>query len=95
MRLCFAEAGTHAHWRKRKAVEKRKFSATLFDPVNRKQCIHALFTDPQIPLFSNFFIKNGSHGTIHTFKNYFATVFSVSVFNFSKNKLNLNGLIMK
>ena len=33
---------------------------------------------PQIPLFSHFFIKNGSHGTIHTFKNYFATVFSVS-----------------
>ena len=23
------------------------------------------------------YIKNGSHGTIHTFKNYFATVFSV------------------
>ena len=27
--------------------------------------------------FNNFFIKNESHGTIHTFKNYFATVFSV------------------
>ena len=39
---------------------------------------HLLFTDPQISLFSNFFIKNGSHGTIHTFKNYFTTVFSVS-----------------
>ena len=38
--------------------------------------------DPQISLFSNFFIKSGSHGTIHTFKNYFATVFSV--FNFNK-----------
>ena len=36
-------------------------------------------TDPQIPLFSNFFIKNGSHGIIHTFKNYFVTVFSISV----------------
>ena len=33
---------------------------------------------PQIPLFSNFFIKNGSHDIIHTFKNYFITVFSVS-----------------
>ena len=54
------------------------FSAALFDQVNCKQYIHALFTDPQIPLFSNFFIKNGSHDTIHTFKNYFATVFSVS-----------------
>ena len=38
-------------------------------------------------LFSNFFIKNGSHGTIYTFKNYFAIVFSV----FSKNKLYPNG----
>ena len=34
-------------------------------------------------------IKNGSHDTIHTFKNYFATVFSV--FSFSKNKFYLNG----
>ena len=33
------------------------------------------------------FIKNGSHITIYTFKNYFATVFSISVFSFSKNKL--------
>ena len=29
----------------------------------------------QISLFSNFFIKNGSHDTIHTFKNYFTTIF--------------------
>ena len=41
--------------------------------VNSIYC--ALFTDPQISLFSNFFIKNGSHVTIHTFKNYFAIVF--------------------
>ena len=34
-------------------------------------------------------IKNGSHGTIHTFKNYFATVFSV--FSVSNNKFNPNG----
>ena len=47
----------------------------------------------QILHFSHFFIKNGSHGTIHTFKSYWATVFSVSVFNFSKNKLNPNGPI--
>ena len=33
--------------------------------------------DPQTSLFSKFFIKNESHSTIHTFKNYFATVFSV------------------
>ena len=52
--------------------------------------VNALFTDPQIPLFRNFFIKNGFHSTIHTFKNYFTTVFSISVFSFSKNKLNPN-----
>ena len=34
---------------------------------------------PQISLFSHFFIKNWSHGTIHTFKNYFVTMFSVLV----------------
>ena len=45
---------------------------------------------PQITLFRNFFTKNGSYSTIYTFKNYFVTVFSVSVFNFSKNKLNPN-----
>ena len=33
--------------------------------------------DPQISFFSNFFIKNWFHGTIHTFKNYFITIFSV------------------
>ena len=34
-------------------------------------------------------IKNESHGTIHTFKNYFVTVFSI--FNFNNNKFNPNG----
>ena len=33
--------------------------------------------DPQISFFNITFIKNGSHGTIHTFKIYFATVFSI------------------
>ena len=33
-------------------------------------------------------IKNESHGTIHTFKNYFVTVFSV--FSFSNNKFNMS-----
>ena len=66
-------------------------SAAIVDFVNCEQCIRALFTVPQITLFSNFFIKNRSHSTIYTFKNYFATVFSISVFSFSKNKLNPNG----
>ena len=34
--------------------------------------------DPQISFFIQTLIKNGSHSTIHTFKNHFATVFSVS-----------------
>ena len=66
------------------------FQSAIVDFVNCEQCICVLFTVPQIILFSNFFIKNGSHNTIYTFKNYFATVFSVSVFSFSKNKLNPN-----
>ena len=40
------------------------------------------YFNPQISFFSNFFIKNWSHGTVYTFKNYFAIVFSF--FNFSK-----------
>ena len=66
------------------------FQPAIVDFVNCEQCICILFTVPQITLFSNFFIKNGSHNTIYTFKNYFATVFSVSVFSFSKNKFNPN-----
>ena len=65
-------------------------STAIVDFVNCEQCIRALFTVPQITLFNNFFIKNGSHSNIYTFKNYFATVFSISVFSFSKNKLNPN-----
>ena len=46
--------------------------------------------DSQILLFNNFFIKNGSHGTIHLFKNYFVTVFSVFSFQFQQNKFYPN-----
>ena len=63
---------------------------TLAVTFDREQCIYALFMDPQITLFSNFFIKNGSHGTIYTFKNYFATVFSVFNFQFQQNKFYSN-----
>ena len=55
---------------------------------------HVLFMDPQIPLFSNFFIKNGFHGTIYTFKNYFATVISAISFQFQQNKSYPNRPIM-
>ena len=40
----------------------------------------ALFMGPTSMDFSKFFFKTRSHGTIHTFKNYFATVFSVFSF---------------
>ena len=40
--------------------------------------------DPQTSFFTQTFIKNGSHDTIHTFKNYFTTV--LLVFNFQQNK---------
>ena len=46
---------------------------------------------PQITFFSNFFIKNGSHSTIYTFKNYFATKFLVFSFQFQQNKFYPNG----
>ena len=38
---------------------------------------HALFTRTTNLFFNKTFIKNGSYGTIHTFKNYFATLFSI------------------
>ena len=65
-------------------------SSRNFWPVFCEQCIRALFTDPQISFFIKFFIKNGSHSTIHTFKNYFATVFSVFSFQFQQNKFYPN-----
>ena len=45
---------------------------------------------PPTPLFINFFIKIESHSTIHTFKNYFATIFSVFNFQFQQNKFYPN-----
>ena len=71
------------------------FQPAIVDFVNCEQCICVLFTVLQITLFNKFFIKNGSHNTIYTFKNYFATVFSVSVFSFSKNKFNPNTPILR
>ena len=44
--------------------------------------------DPQASFFNKIFIKNGSHGTIHTFKNYFATMFSIFSFQQSKRYPN-------
>ena len=58
-----------------------------FQPISAHR---ALSTDPQISLFCNFFIKNRSHGTIHIFKNYFATVFLIFSFQFQQNKFYSN-----
>ena len=44
---------------------------------------HCSFTHIKPMVFNYFFIKNGSHSTIHTFKNYFATVFFSFSFQFS------------
>ena len=41
------------------------------------QWIRALFTNLQISFFNKIFIKIKFHDTIHIFKNYFVTVFSV------------------
>ena len=51
----------------------------FFQPISAHR---ALFMDPQISLFSNFFIKNGSHGTIYTFKIILLQYFSVFSFRF-------------
>ena len=70
------------------------FTAAVVDQVFCEQCTRTLFIDPQTSLFSNFFIKNGSHGTIHTFKNYFDTVFLVFSFQFQQNKFYQHGPIV-
>ena len=58
---------------------KKLLKSEIYGSVNS-------ISDPQISLFCNFFIKNGFHGTVHTFKNYFAIVFSVFSFQFQQNK---------
>ena len=45
-----------------------------------------MYCSSTVHIFKN--IKNGSHDTIHIFKNYFATMFSV--FSFNNNKFNPN-----
>ena len=52
---------------------KKRVSVTLCHTSGSR----ALFIGLTISFFSNFFIKNGSHGIIHIFKNYFAIMFSI------------------
>ena len=51
--------------------------------------------DPQTSFFSKIFIKNGFYSTIHIFKNYFTTVFSVLSFQFQQNKFYPNEHLIK
>ena len=64
----------------------RTWTVTATFDLFCEQCIRALFTDPQISFFINFFIKNGSYSIIYTLKNYFTTVISVISFQFQQNK---------
>ena len=50
-----------------------RFSRILVFLVGSVHCLR----DTQIYFFNKIFIKNGSHNIIYTFKNYFATLFSV------------------
>jgi len=51
--------------------------------------------DPQISLFSNFFIKNRSQGIIHIFKNYFVTVFLIFNSQLYPNECILKSIVTK
>ena len=59
----------------------------------KKITIYVLFITVHSTVHALKNIKNESHDTIYTFKNYFATVFSI--FSFSNNKFNPNGPIEK
>ena len=57
-------------------LEKSSISEIMHFSVDPVHCSR----DPQISFFNKIFIKNRSYDTIHTFKNYFATIFLI--FNF-------------
>ena len=63
-----------------------------FTVQETKIIVHALFITVHSTIHALKNIKNESHDTIHTFKNYFSTI--LSIFNFSNNKFNLNGLLI-
>ena len=54
-------------------VHTSKISGGQCTPVGLVHCSW----DSQTSFLSNFFIKNGSHGIIHTIKNYFVIMFLV------------------
>ena len=59
--------------------ERIEYIATIWEVRFARFLVEVFFCwsrhcsrDSQIPSFSNFFLKIGSHDTIHTLKNYFA-----------------------
>ena len=64
--------------------------STRFSFQETNFTVHALFTGSTATLFKKN-IKNRLHSTIHTFKNYFITIFSI--FSFPQNKLHPNGSV--
>ena len=58
-------------------IEISAYLRLVFYPVG------LVFMGPVNMEFSKFCFKTGSHDTIHTFKNYFATIFSAISFQFS------------
>ena len=69
------KSGTHSY----RAHFSHGFCVFLVDPMS---IVHR---SPRTEK-RRFLDKFGSHSTIHTFKNYFVTVFSVISFQFSTNK---------
>ena len=63
---------------------KYLFGSTFTFPLftHCSSTVHTLFMGLTTTLFRKKYIKNGSYGTIYTFKNYFATVFLVFNFQF-------------
>ena len=57
---------------------------TLGGPILLLLKVNILFTHCTNTVHALKNIKNGSHGTIYTFKNNFATVFSVFSFQFQQ-----------
>ena len=62
------------------------FPSSVF--LDGESCI--LFMGPASTFFNKIFIKIESHGTIHTFKNYFIIVFSVFSNKWYSNTTILN-----
>ena len=57
---------------------KKHFSVAMVAfPMGLVQCSR----ESQTSFFNKIFIKNGFHGTIHIFKNYFVTDFQFSIFS--------------